>query len=87
MYTITKLHRLKHNIYKTSLLTLTICKINSGIGMEDFVAQMNLVSHQKADLPPYKYTLKFVVVSVFNIPSTAKVKWRRGQGFKSHPTD
>ena len=29
----------------------------------------------------------FVVVLVFNVPPTAKVIWRRGHGFKSHPTD
>ena len=28
-----------------------------------------------------------VVAFVFNIPPTAKVIWRRGNGLKSHPTD
>ena len=28
-----------------------------------------------------------VVVFVFNVPPTAKVIWRRGHGFKSHPID
>ena len=28
----------------------------------------------------------FIVVVVFNVPSTAKVIWRGGQGLKSHPT-
>ena len=28
-----------------------------------------------------------IVVLVFNVPPTAKVIWRRGHGFKSHPTD
>ena len=28
-----------------------------------------------------------VVVFVFNVPSTAKVIWRRGHGLKSHWTD
>ena len=28
-----------------------------------------------------------VVVFVFNVPQTAKVIWRQGQGLKSHPTD
>ena len=33
---------------------------------------------------PYK---NVVVVFVFNVPPTAKVIWRQGHGYKSHPTD
>ena len=32
-------------------------------------------------------TSLFVVVFVFNVPPIAKVIWRRGHSFKSHPTD
>ena len=28
-----------------------------------------------------------MLMLVFNVPPTAKVIWRRGQGLKSHPTD
>ena len=34
----------------------------------------------------YPYS-KLFVGFVFNVPPTAKVIWRRGHGFKSHPTD
>ena len=34
-----------------------------------------------------KCTCSYVVVLVFEVPSTDKVIWRRGHGLKSHPTD